>query len=62
MKLNATRLDKETQEIVDYELNIQQEDINCFYKDQTGVYVTSRSGKTYKVKHSLEELLDGRTA
>lgn len=59
MKLQATRLDKETQEIIDYELNINYEDVNCYYKDRTGVYVTSKSGKTYKVKHTLEELLDG---
>lgn len=60
MKLQATRLDKETQEIIDYELNINNEDINCFYKDRTGVYVTSRGGKTYKVLHTLEELVGGQ--
>ena len=57
MKLQATRLDKETQEIIDYELNIAYEDINCFYKDRTGTYVTSKGGKTYKVLHTLEELI-----
>jgi hypothetical protein len=43
-------------ELVEYELKLYKQDIACLYQDRYGVYVSTASGKLYKVKSSLEDL------
>lgn len=56
MKFVGIRKDKETEELVKYELNIYKQDVSCLYKDRYGVYICTLSGRMYKVDHSLSEL------
>lgn len=56
MKLTGLRKEKETDEIVEYELKLYRHEVSCLYKDRYGVYVATYSGKLYKVKHTLEEV------
>ena len=56
MKLTGLRKEKETDEIIEYELKLYRHEVSCLYKDKYGVYVATHSGKLYKVKHTLEEL------
>jgi hypothetical protein len=56
MKLTGLRKEKETEEVIEYELKLYKHEISCLYKDRYGIYVATYSGKLYKVKHTLEEL------
>lgn len=56
MKLTGLRKEKETEEIIEYELRLYKHEVSCLYKDRYGVYVATYSGKLYKVKHTMEEL------
>lgn len=56
MKFVGVRKDKQTEELVKYELNIYKQDISCLYKDRYGVYICTLGGRMYKVDHSLSEL------
>jgi hypothetical protein len=56
MQLIGLRKDKDTDEIIRYELNIKRRDIACLYKDRYGVYVYTHFGRLYKVEHSLSSL------
>ena len=56
MKLTGLRKEKETEEIIEYELKLYKHEVSCLYKDRYGVYVATYSGKLYKVKHTMEEL------
>jgi len=56
MILTGLRKEKETEEIIEYELKLYKHDVSCLYKDKYGVYVTTHGGRLYKVKHTLEEL------
>lgn len=56
MRLTGLRKDKETEEIIEYELKLYKHEVSSLYKDRYGVYVATYSGKLYKVKHTLEEL------
>lgn len=56
MRLTGLRKEKETEEIIEYELKLYRHEVSCLYKDRYGVYVATYSGKLYKVKHTLEEL------
>lgn len=56
MNITVIFIDKETQEEKTNNLNIPKEDIGCLYKDQFGTFVTTKSGKSYKVTQSFSEL------
>lgn len=56
MRLTGLRKDKETEEIIEYELKLYKNEVACIYKDRYGVYVSTYGGKLYKVKHTLEEV------
>lgn len=56
MNFIGLRKDKETEEIIRYELNIYEEDISCLYKDRYGVYVCTKQGRVYKVESSIDDL------
>jgi nitrogenase molybdenum-iron protein alpha/beta subunit len=56
MILTGLRKEKETEEIIEYELKLYRHEVSCLYKDRYGVYVATYGGKLYKVKHTLEEL------
>ena len=55
MVFTAIRKD-EQDNMVEYELKLYKHEIACLYKDRYGVYVSTYSGKLYKVKSSLEDL------
>lgn len=46
----------ENDNIVEYDLILNERDISCLYKDRSGVYISTRFGKLFKVKYTLEEL------
>jgi hypothetical protein len=56
MRLTGLRKDQETDSIIEYELKLYNHEIACLYQDRYGVYVSTYSGRLYKVKHTLEEL------
>jgi nitrogenase molybdenum-iron protein alpha/beta subunit len=56
MRLTGLRKEKETEEIIEYELKLYRHEVSCLYQDRYGVYVATYGGKLYKVKHTLEEL------
>lgn len=56
MRLVGLRKEKETDEIVEYDLKLYKHEVACAYKDRYGVYVSTHGGRLYKVKHTLEEL------
>lgn len=56
MIFTGLRKDKETDEIIEYELNVYEQDVAALYKDRYGAYICTLQGKMYKVKYSLNEL------
>lgn len=56
MLFKGLRKDKETGDIVAYELKLRRDDISCLYKDQYGVYICTYQGRIYKVDHELKLL------
>ena len=56
MLVNVIYKNKETDKEEIGELRLQDEEVACFYKDKYGTYVTLRSGKSYKVTQTLQEL------
>lgn len=56
MKVTVIFLDKETQEEKTNDLVIQPEEVACLYRDQFGTYVTTKTGKSYKVTQKFSEL------
>lgn len=56
MLINVVFKNKETQQEETAELRLHKEDIACLYRDQYGTYVTTNSGKTYKVTQTIQEL------
>ncbi len=56
MRFIGLRKDRETEEIIRYELRLHQQIISCLYKDRYGIYICTRDGKMYKVDHTMEEL------
>ena len=56
MRLTGLRKEKESDNIVEYELKLYRHEVACIYKDRGGVYVSTYSGKLYKVKHTIEEV------
>jgi hypothetical protein len=55
MTFTALRKDDDGN-IIEYDLKLYNHQIACLYKDRSGVYISTYSGKLYKVKSSLEEL------
>lgn len=55
MTFTALRKDEDGN-IIEYDLKLYNHQIACLYKDRGGVYISTYSGKLYKVKSSLEEL------
>lgn len=56
MLLVGIRKDKDTEEIIKYELRLKRENVNCLYRDRYGVYVCTHQGVMYKVDYKLIEL------
>ena len=56
MKFVGLRKDRETDEIIRYELKLYRKDVTCIYRDRYGVYVCTQQGKMYKVEHDLKEV------
>jgi len=56
MNFIGLRKDKETQEVVEYDLKLYRQDISCFYQDRYGVYVCTKQGKMLMVNHTMREL------
>jgi hypothetical protein len=56
MLVNVIFKNKETDKEEVGELYLKTEEIACLYKDKYGTYVTTLSGKSYKVTQSLKEL------
>jgi hypothetical protein len=56
MQFIGLRLDKETDEVIKYELNVHEESISCLYRDRYGVYICTTQGRMFKVEHTLDEL------
>lgn len=56
MILEGLRKDKDTDEIITYELNVKSNDIACLYKDMYGVYVYTKYGRLYKVNYDFKQL------
>ena len=56
MKLKVIFKNKETGNEEEGELNIHESNIACLYKDMYGTFVVTHGGRSYKVKHTLEEL------
>lgn len=54
MKLIGLRKDKETGDIIRYELKINKKDVACLYKDIYAVYVCTLQGYMRKVDHDLK--------
>ena len=48
--------DKETSEVVRYELRLYAQDISCIYKDRYGVYLCTSQGKMMMVDHTVDYL------
>ena len=48
--------DRETDEIIRYELRIHIQDVACLYKDMFGVYICTKQSKMMKVDHTLKYL------
>jgi len=53
MRFVGLRKDKETEEIIQYELKVNTQEINCIYQDRYGVYICTQQGRMYKVDHNL---------
>ena len=56
MQFIGLRKDKETEEIIRYELRLYRQDISCLYKDRYGLYVCTHQGRMYKVDHDMKYL------
>lgn len=56
MQFIGLKKDKETDEIVRYELKLHKQDITCIYKDKYGVYLCTNQGKMMKVDHTVNYL------
>lgn len=56
MTLEGLRKDKDTEEIVKYDLNIDMSDIYCLYEDIHGVYIYTKFGRLYKVNYEFKQL------
>jgi hypothetical protein len=56
MKLVGLRKDKDTDEIIEYELNVNTHNVTCLYKDKYGCYICLSNGRMLKVKHDLKTL------
>jgi hypothetical protein len=56
MKFQVIFKNKETQQEEVGELFLQLDEIACFYKDSYGTFVSTASGRSYKVKNTLQEL------
>jgi len=52
----GVRKDKDTEEIIKYELKLRKEDVSCIYKDRYGVYLCTFQGRMYKVDHTEQYL------
>jgi len=58
VKFIGLRKDKETGDIVQYELKVYKQDVASLYKDRYGVYVCTLQGRMYKVDHDLKYMKD----
>ena len=58
MQFIGLRKDKDTGEIIKYELKLYRQDVSCLYKDRYGVYICTKDSRMYKVEHTMEELRD----
>ena len=56
MTFIGLRKDKDTEEIIQYELRLYAQDVSCLYKDRYGVYICTRQGRMYKVDHDVAYL------
>ena len=56
MQFIGLSVDKETDEVVRYELRVRDEDVSCLYKDRYGVYICTKQGKMMKVDHTVAYL------
>lgn len=56
MKFQVIYKNRETEQEEIGELFLHLYDIACLYKDSYGTFIVTNSGKSYKVKHSLQEL------
>lgn len=56
MRLVGLRKEKESDDVVEYELKLYKHEVACIYKDRSGVYVSTYGGKLYKVKHTIEDV------
>ena len=64
MKINLRRIIKATEVITEekYDKIVTQEvstiDVQCVYKDQNGVFLSLKSGRVFKVDHTLREMTE----
>jgi len=56
MIFEGLRKDRDTEEIIKYELRLNREFISCLYTDRYGNYICTLQGKMYKVDHTIEYL------
>lgn len=57
MQFIGLRKDKDTKEIIKYELKLYKQNINCIYKDKYGVYICTHGSHMYKVDHSIDYII-----
>lgn len=54
MQFIGLRKDRDTDEIIQYELRVYKHDVSCLYKDRYGVYLCTHGGRMYKVDHDMK--------
>ena len=56
IKFKGLRVDKKTDKLIEYVLELDRREISCYYQDRYGSYVCTTFGRMYKVKHHINEL------
>lgn len=48
--------DKETKELIEIEKRVDPEDIACYYKNGKEYYISTKSGRIYRLNHTFNEI------
>ena len=56
IKFKGLRVDKETKELIKYDLELDRACVSCYYQDRYGTYVCTTYGRMYKVEHHIDDL------